>query len=63
MGWSRLAGEGLEIRHVPGNHITLIQEPHVRELAEQLEACLQRAQAVGVDRRDGSAPLVGQTMR
>jgi amino acid adenylation domain-containing protein len=42
-GWDRLAAGGLEIRVVPGNHLGMLQEPHVRVLAEQLKACLARA--------------------
>ena len=43
-GWGRLAAGGLDIRIVPGNHLGMLQEPHVRVLAEQLKACLDRAQ-------------------
>jgi thioesterase domain-containing protein/acyl carrier protein len=39
-GWDRLAAGGLEIRVVPGNHLGMLQEPHVRVLAEQLKASL-----------------------
>lgn len=47
MGWRRLAGGGLEIHEVPGDHISVIAEPHVRILAEQLKICLDKAQADG----------------
>jgi thioesterase domain-containing protein len=39
-GWSRLAGGGLDIRVVPGNHLGMLQEPHVESLAKQLRTCL-----------------------
>jgi aspartate racemase len=42
-GWGRLAAEGLDIRLVPGNHLGMLQEPHVRVLAEQLRACMNKA--------------------
>ena len=42
-GWASLAAGGLEIRSVPGNHLAMLQEPHVRILAEQLRACLDAA--------------------
>jgi thioesterase domain-containing protein len=42
-GWGRLAGGGLEIKVVPGNHLGMLQEPHVEVLAEQLRACLDGA--------------------
>lgn len=43
--WSALATGGLEIHTVPAEHLTLIKEPHVRILAEQLGVCLDKAQA------------------
>ena len=43
-GWSRWAAGGLEIIEVPGDHLTMLQEPHVQVLAERLNTCLERAQ-------------------
>ena len=43
-GWGQLAVGGLEIRVVPGNHLGMLQEPHVRVLAQQLRDCLNKAQ-------------------
>ena len=40
-GWSRLAAGGVEVRPVPGNLFTMLQQPHVRGLAKQLRACLE----------------------
>ncbi len=42
-GWGQLAAGGLEIRVVPSNHLGMLQEPHVRVVAEQLRACLNDA--------------------
>ena len=42
-GWGPLAAGGLDIRVVPGNHLGMLQEPHVHVLAEQLRACLNDA--------------------
>ena len=42
-GWGRLAAGGMDIKVVPGNHLGMLQEPHVRVLAEQLRTCLDRA--------------------
>jgi thioesterase domain-containing protein len=39
-GWSRVAAGGLEIKTVPGNHLAMLQEPHVRVFARELKACL-----------------------
>jgi oxalate---CoA ligase len=43
LGWGKLAAGGIEIHEVPGYHISLIGEPHVRVLAEKLKACLYRS--------------------
>lgn len=39
-GWSRFAAGRVEVHTVPGDHITMMAEPHVRGLAERLSACL-----------------------
>jgi thioesterase domain-containing protein len=45
LGWSKLAGENVEVHWVPGNHLTMLRKPHVHVLAEQLRACIEKAQA------------------
>jgi amino acid adenylation domain-containing protein len=40
-GWGQLIEEGLQVLTVPGDHGTLLQEPHIRALAQQLTACLK----------------------
>ena len=40
MGWGRLTSGGVEVHEVPGDHISMIHEPHVRVLAERLRGCL-----------------------
>jgi thioesterase domain-containing protein len=40
LGWDALVTGGLAIHDVPGNHMNMIEEPHVRALAEQLGHCL-----------------------
>ncbi|MGV3722261.1 MAG: non-ribosomal peptide synthetase, partial [Actinomycetota bacterium] len=42
-GWSELAQGGVEVLPVPGEHATIIEEPHVAELARALTAALSRA--------------------
>jgi thioesterase domain-containing protein len=42
-GWNDLAAGGVEVHDVPGTHNSMVQEPHVRALAEKLEQCLDRA--------------------
>ncbi|MCA1566066.1 MAG: phosphopantetheine-binding protein, partial [Acidobacteria bacterium] len=41
--WSRLATEGVETYTVPGTHLTMIREPHVRALAAQLKSVITKA--------------------
>ena len=42
-GWGDLAGE-VEVQAVPGAHESILEEPHVRILAEKLKGCLRRTQ-------------------
>ena len=42
LGWSGLI-ERLEIREVPGDHTTMLAQPHVRTLALELKQCLEDA--------------------
>ena len=44
-GWSQLSMEAVEIHSVPGDHVTMMVEPHVQILAERLRASLEKAQA------------------
>jgi amino acid adenylation domain-containing protein len=40
LGWGRLTRGGVELHTVLGKHLTLLQEPYVRGLAEELKKCL-----------------------
>jgi thioesterase domain-containing protein/acyl carrier protein len=40
LGWSKLALGGVDIHYVPGNHETLLREPNVRVLADELKGLL-----------------------
>jgi amino acid adenylation domain-containing protein len=44
LGWGELVTGELVIHEVPGFHGTIVAEPHVRFLAEQLKACIEEAQ-------------------
>jgi thioesterase domain-containing protein/acyl carrier protein len=44
-GWNRVAAGGVESHAVPGEHVTIMQEPNVQALSLQLTACLERARA------------------
>ncbi|HEY2953461.1 MAG TPA: amino acid adenylation domain-containing protein, partial [Verrucomicrobiae bacterium] len=38
--WGPLAGGGVQVHTIPGDHVTMIEEPHVRVLAQKLKVCL-----------------------
>jgi amino acid adenylation domain-containing protein/non-ribosomal peptide synthase protein (TIGR01720 family) len=40
LGWNQLSSEKVEIHDIPGEHLTLLNEPHVQILAEHLKQCL-----------------------
>ena len=44
MGWGKLAQGGVEIRMIAGGHNTILEQPYVQSLAEQLTASLEAAQ-------------------
>jgi amino acid adenylation domain-containing protein/non-ribosomal peptide synthase protein (TIGR01720 family) len=41
LGWSGAAGDRLRIESVPGDHLSMVREPHVRTLAARLAAALR----------------------
>jgi amino acid adenylation domain-containing protein len=43
--WTGLVAGGIELHDVPGNHLSMVAEPHIRVLADKLNACLERARA------------------
>ncbi len=43
MGWDELTENGVKVLEVPGNHFTMVHEPHVRFLAERLKSCIDEA--------------------
>jgi amino acid adenylation domain-containing protein len=43
-GWRELAGGGIQVHEIPGTHLDIVKDPHVRELASKLRACLDEAQ-------------------
>jgi amino acid adenylation domain-containing protein len=40
--WEKWAEGGIEILNVPGQHFTVMREPYVSALAEQLRVCIQK---------------------
>jgi thioesterase domain-containing protein len=43
-GWNLLAPANVQLRVVPGDHVTMMAEPHVRTLASELAACIHKAE-------------------
>lgn len=43
LGWGRRAADGVRALDVPGGHSSMLQEPHVEALAEQLQSCIDAA--------------------
>jgi len=48
-GWRALAGGGFEHHVIPGDHLSIVRQPHVQALAEQLAACIEGVQAADTD--------------
>jgi thioesterase domain-containing protein/acyl carrier protein len=40
MGWGQLTAKSVHVYDIPGEHLKLLQEPHVRDLARHLQASL-----------------------
>ena len=47
LGWSDFSTEPVDIHCVLGNHVSIMAEPHVQVLAEQLKACIAKAREQG----------------
>ena len=43
LGWEKLAAGGVTVHEIPGYHGSIVMEPRVRVLAEQLRSCLFHA--------------------
>ncbi len=44
LGWRARAAQGVEIHEVPGEHHTILSEPHVQVLARKLTECISQVQ-------------------
>ena len=45
--WTNLAGEGLEVHKITGNHKGILVKPQVDQLAAQLKACIDKGSGSG----------------
>jgi thioesterase domain-containing protein len=41
-GWDQLASVGVETQMISGNHLSMLDEPHIYDLAEKLNWCLRQ---------------------
>ena len=44
LGWSALAAGGVEVEVVPGNHFSMLREPHIQHVAQHLRSAILAAQ-------------------
>ncbi len=40
LGWSNLVEQGIELHEIPGHHLNILRQPHVKAIAATLQACL-----------------------
>jgi thioesterase domain-containing protein len=59
-GWERFAAD-VEVHFVPGQHHSMVKEPHVQDLARTLEACLRQAEE-RAPARDSNLPVLGPSI-
>jgi thioesterase domain-containing protein len=43
-GWGETALAGVEVHEIPGQHMNILEEPHIRVFAEKLRVCLGRTE-------------------
>jgi len=53
-GWRMLAAGGVDVHRIPGDHMSLLRQPHVQVLSAKLAACLDEAQRELDDEDDGA---------
>jgi amino acid adenylation domain-containing protein len=58
VGWRTLATAGVKVIDVPGDHLSMVEEPHVATLAARLRACIEGEPAAVTT----TASLVSATM-
>ena len=54
-GWRVLAGGGIDVHEISGNHLNIIEEPYVVELAMKLHNCLERAQGSSANKLESGS--------
>ena len=56
LAWSEVADGGLEVHAIPGNHMTMVEPPHVETMAQTLRDCLLAAQRESEISQDRAFP-------
>jgi thioesterase domain-containing protein len=46
LGWGELALGGVDIKIIPGSHVTIMRQPHIHVLRAQLRAALEQAEGI-----------------
>ncbi|QRK14210.1 LLM class flavin-dependent oxidoreductase [Archangium violaceum] len=59
MGWGRFSTQAVEVHQVPGDHLSMMTEPHVRSVAGCLKECIDKALA-GLERTETLASGMGR---
>jgi hypothetical protein len=57
LGWTQFAKEGVRVNIVAGTHETILEEPIVQVLAQELKICLLEAQVTDSERLDTQSNL------
>ncbi|OYD87117.1 non-ribosomal peptide synthetase, partial [Nostoc sp. 'Peltigera membranacea cyanobiont' 213] len=47
LGWNEFSAKPVEVHIVPGDHVTMMTEPHVLTLAERLQICIDKVRVNG----------------
>lgn len=45
-GWNRLSSKEVEVHHITGNHLSMLEEPHIKVLGEKLRYCLRKENGI-----------------
>jgi amino acid adenylation domain-containing protein len=56
LAWSQVADEGVEVHLIPGNHLSMVADPHVQVMANKLRVCLERARRAEESRSSQEVP-------
>ena len=60
LGWGEFVTGGVETVYIPGEHLSLLAEPHVQVLAEKLQVCIEQTSADTIEDRERAHILHSQ---